>query len=193
MRAAVRSATTTPARRRWARRGRRALDETKAVTGAFDGMALADGKAKGKAAVVEFGRCARRRVCLYPGSAAEDKHLAPAAPRRRRRRWPRAASSVVLNKYHPSAKRDAKPDSIALGRRPVSAPSAGRSQAGRAGGAEPGGVLLRVPERRRHEGALGGPRAVVVGARPRPPWRRRRRRAEPRRRTARARRRETRT
>ena len=106
------------------------LDETKAVTGAFDGMALADEKAKGKAAVVEFGRRAPATERPYPGSAAEDKHLAPAAPPPPPSSAAAAASSVVLNKYHPSAKRDAKPDSIALGRSAVSAPSAGRSQAG---------------------------------------------------------------
>ena len=105
------------------------LDETKAVTGAFDGMALADEKAKGKAAVVEFGRRAPATERPYPGSAAEDERLAPAAPPPPSSAAA-AASSVVLNKYHPSAKRDAKPDSIALGRSAVSAPSAGRSQAG---------------------------------------------------------------
>ena len=106
------------------------LDETKAVTGAFEGMALADKNAKGNAAVVEFGRRAPATERPYPGSAAEDERLAPAAPPPPPSSAAAAASSVVLNKYHPSAKRDAKPDSIALGRSAVSAPSAGRSQAG---------------------------------------------------------------
>ena len=135
------------------------LDETKAVTGAFDGMALADEKAKGKAAVVEFGRRAPATERPYPGSAAEDKHLAPAAPPPPPSSAAAAASSVVLNKYHPSAKRDAKPDSIALGRSAVSAPSAGRSQAGEPAALSPAASSFVYP-------SAGGTKALSGPAPP---------------------------
>lgn len=135
------------------------LDETKAVTGAFDGMALADEKAKGKAAVVEFGRRAPATERPYPGSAAEDKHLAPAAPPPPPSSAAAAASSVVLNKYHPSAKRDAKPDSIALGRSAVSAPSAGRSQAGEPAALSPAASSFVYP-------SAGGAKALSGPAPP---------------------------
>ena len=103
------------------------LDETKVVTGEFDAMALVDGKET--AATASQRRRAPAKERPYPGSAAKDARPAPGdAP-------PppppaAAASSVVLNKYHPSAKRDAKSDALALGRSAVSAPSAGRPRSG---------------------------------------------------------------
>ena len=115
------------------------LDETKAVTGAFDAMALADEKKK---VHDPKSASARRRAPpterRYPGSAEKDEP-SRAAPGAREGSSPPASFSaataaasgdVVLNKYPPSKKRDAKPDAFALGRSAISAPSAGRPSAG---------------------------------------------------------------
>ena len=155
-----RSATATPARRLGAQRPT-SLDETKAVTGAFDGMALADEKAKEKLRWSRPGGARRRRSGRTGerrrGQAFGARRAAPPAPAGGRR-------GVLGGPEQVPPVREAHTAGLDRARalRRLRA-ERGQVAGGRSGGTEPGGVLLRVPERRRREGALGA-RAAVVGA-----------------------------
>ena len=134
------------------------LDETKVVTGEFDAMALAE--KKDRAATASRWRSpATERP--YPGSAAKDESAAPGAspppPAAAA-----AASSVVLNKYHPSAKRDAKSAAPALGRSAVSAPSAGRLRAGEQAALSPAASSFAYPS------GAGASGAEMLSGKPQP-------------------------
>ena len=133
------------------------LDETKAVTGAFDAMALADEKKKVQnPATATRGAPATERP--YPGSAAEDERAAPgASPPPASAATAAASGDVVLNKYHPSKKRDAKPDALGLGRSAISAPNAGRPSAGEAQALSPAASSFVYPSGAAGAKILSGP------------------------------------